>query len=501
MPTITLYPAVSGDDYMWYTGGSLLQAAASVMAVGPYGSTGDRSGIRFPSASIPKGSVISSAVLTLYSYGSTSGETCNAKIYGNDADNAVAPTSHAQAQGLDLTTAFVSWNGIGSWTAGSGYDTPGLATIIQEIIDRDGWSSGNAIQIIIHDDGSSVGAYRTPHAWDGGNPAYYPKLVITYVENTVLEIPPFAVQGSLALKDVFCGYYVVTAPISSQGSLDLGSMNILLAPGALSSDSMLDAGIKIQLPCPAFSGTSLLVMPALFNGILLSSPALAGVSSLTAALSLRIVPPALAGVSSLTAVSLLDMGLSLPPFSANSLLTIEKVTTFIDQDFKVTYLCVLSASGLADVVLPMSFFQGRLRSGDPSFLSMIIPGLDYADDIADRADGTLRVYMVKTYRDGNRIMENLAAADLDDIRVDQGAMNQSITLSGYRTETYSPKTVRLTGASYKMIYDGKKRYRCQPDLYLRPGDTVVIGEDSFTADVITWAIGNVTEIMEVAEAE
>ena len=132
-------------------------------------------------------------------------------------------------------------------------------------------------------------------------------------------------------------------------------------------------------------------------------------------------------------------------------------------------------------------------------LSVVIPGMEYAGNIVDHANGTLRVYMVKTYRDGNRIAECIGMADMDDIRIDEGTMHQSVTLSGYKTETHAAKTITLTGASYRMIYQGRKRYRCQPNLYLRPGDTVVVNGDMFQADVITWAIGPGTEIMEVAE--
>lgn len=555
MPTVTKYPAASGDDFMWYTGGSTLNAAGAVLAVGPYGYSGNRSGIRFPSVSIPQGSAISSAVLTLYSYGSNSGTVCKVKIYGNDVDNAVAPTTHAEAQGLALTSASVSWSGIGAWTAGNGYDTPDLSAIIQEIVDRPGWSSGNALQIIIHDDGSSSGAYRTPHAWDGGNSSYYAKLVITYSQNTVVNVPAFSGQSSLSMQDVYLGRFVEAPPFAAQCGLNIDGFQIGLSADVLSSLPSLTANIQRQLPCPSFTGSSALQVfnicrdylievpplqgqPSLTGNTRISVPALlSAAAQLSTGFQIQVQCPSLAGSSALQIPDILrgcffeipplqgepslagNLHITLLPDALSSLMNLSmtgfqlqapavfisagqleaNATIFIDRDFIITYLCVLSAPGLPDITLPMENFQARFRSGDPSFLSVVIPGMEHAGDIADRAGGTIKVYMIKTHRDGNRIAECIGAADMDDIRIDEGATNRSITLSGYKTETHEAKTVTLTGASYRMMYQGRKRYRCQPNLYVRPGDTVIVNGDTFQADVVTWAIGPGAEIMEVAE--
>ena len=90
--------------------------------------------------------------------------------------------------------------------------------------------------------------------------------------------------------------------------------------------------------------------------------------------------------------------------------------------------------------------------------------------------------------------------DLEDVRTDEGSQSTSITLEGHRTTTYSAKAVSLTGSSYKNIADGKTRYRCAPDLYLRPGDTVTVNGDTFTADNISIAISVDSQTMEVSEA-
>ncbi len=78
-------------------------------------------------------------------------------IYAIDEDNSVAPTSAAEFETDDglHTTATVSWQpgGGSGLTEDVFYQSPSIVSIIQEIVDRGGWSSGNALQI--HHDGRS----------------------------------------------------------------------------------------------------------------------------------------------------------------------------------------------------------------------------------------------------------------------------------------------------------------------------------------------------------
>jgi len=56
-------------------------------------------------------------------------------------------------------TDWVSWDLLEGWSDGSTYDTPDLTTILQGIVERSGWSSGNSVILII-EDVSSVGNQR-----------------------------------------------------------------------------------------------------------------------------------------------------------------------------------------------------------------------------------------------------------------------------------------------------------------------------------------------------
>jgi hypothetical protein len=457
MPTLTLYPGANSDDCFWSLTGSEFYDTLNIPLNASIGTNlAVATAIRFPGVNIPQGATISSAVLTFTAETNTSNDTVNLLCYCNDVDNAVAPTTRAQGLALALTEANVAWNSVPHWTDNSTYNTPELAAAVQEVINRTGWVSGNALMFVIKNNGGATNAPRYFHSHNTGESAKYTKLVITYSSDTIIS----------------------------------------LAQNPLSSMAGLNAGTQQQLTCQPLTGQASLSLSNINIGYFVDCGPLQGQSLLTAILRIDLVPDTLISLSQLSLADL-QLLISPPVLPGSGQLILADMTTFIDRDYRITYRCVLTGS--PDIILPMSSFQARFRNGEPSFLSVVIPGMYYAEDIADRSSGDLQVYMIKTYRDGNQIAEMIGSVNLDDIRIDEGGVNQSITLSGYKTETHALKTINLAGASYRNIYAGLKRYRCQPNLYLRPGDTVIVNGETFQADVITWAIGIGTEIMEVAE--
>jgi hypothetical protein len=136
-------------------------------------------GIRFRNIQLPKGAIVKNAYLYLTAAGNTAGTTVNATISGEDTDNsAIFTTDYAAFAARTKTTAQVAWNSIGAWSADTVYATPNIKTIVQEILDRDGWISGNSMTIFIYDNSSTPEARRMFHHYDGANPAFYPMLYI-----------------------------------------------------------------------------------------------------------------------------------------------------------------------------------------------------------------------------------------------------------------------------------------------------------------------------------
>ncbi len=166
------------------------------------------------------------------------------------------------------------------------------------------------------------------------------------------------------------------------------------------------------------------------------------------------------------------------------------------------YLTLTGApDSLADVVIPISSFQYRLRDNTPSYLQVVIPGIDYATDIANRANGDLIVEMSYLVGGVEQHREQLARVDLEDVQTHEGPRKKSIVLVGHRTETWGAQIVTLRGITYQSDKNGLIRIRCaEPDLFLRPGNTVKAGDETFTAGQVMTAVAKHTQWMEVVEA-
>lgn len=160
-----------------------------------------------------------------------------------------------------------------------------------------------------------------------------------------------------------------------------------------------------------------------------------------------------------------------------------------------------SADGEADIEIPISSFQSRLRQSEPTYLSVVIPNVDdYSAAIAARPNGQMVIEMAYVLGGEESVREEICRVDLESVRTDEGSRNQSITLSGHRTETYATKITVLTGVSYRNESDGVRRFRCAMDPYLKPGDTVRINDETMEVGYISVARSVKSELMEIVEA-
>lgn len=106
--------------------------------------------LRFTNITIPKGATINSAKIHLKIDSSTgSGGYANIDIRADAADNSTQILTQAAQAARVRTTASVNW--AATLTLSTEYDTPELKTVVQEIVNRAGWLSGNAIQFIFED--------------------------------------------------------------------------------------------------------------------------------------------------------------------------------------------------------------------------------------------------------------------------------------------------------------------------------------------------------------
>jgi len=306
----------------------------------------------------------------------------------------------------------------------------------------------------------------------------------------------------LDVSKIDYGYFLSPDPLESTAGLS-ASLSHALPSTELQTTTGITATLTPIMPAPFLEVSAALDVSDINYGFFLIPDPFAASAAMSASMA-HILPSSSFGVtSSMSAKTHIGIPATM---SVTADLSVPGIVFIATSDYIITYLCYLTpqeGSIYDAIALPISSFQGRFKSGDPSYLSCVIPGSDYATAISDRNDPVnppeLSVYMRKTFSDGNVITEQIMAVDLEDTTIDEGSTSYSITLSGHRTTTYSAKAITLTGASYKNLTGGKTRYRCAPDLYLRPGDTVTVNGDTFTADNISIAISVDSQTMEVSE--
>jgi len=143
------------------------------------------SGVRFTGITINHGDSIVSAVLTGTGANLVGTGTAYSYLSALDADD--APTWPATAAEFDAlfsahTTARVSWV-IPSWPTAITRTSPEIASVIQEVIDRPGWESGNALSLFWEDfdDRTSTDNLRVIASFDSSS-FDPPELTVEYTE-------------------------------------------------------------------------------------------------------------------------------------------------------------------------------------------------------------------------------------------------------------------------------------------------------------------------------
>lgn len=169
MAEFTASVAASEDDAQESAGTMAL--SASVLNAN---ATTQSSGMRFTDVTIPPGSAITAATLDLYLV-TGSYDDPDVTIRGEDTDDAAAfSETDDDITGRDTTAASVTWtaSNVGTGTR----TTPDFAAVVQEIVDRPGWASGNALVVLIAGNSSSS-ALRWA-SFDSANPPA--ELNVTY---------------------------------------------------------------------------------------------------------------------------------------------------------------------------------------------------------------------------------------------------------------------------------------------------------------------------------
>ncbi len=147
-------------------------------------------GMRFPAVAVPKDAKVHQSQIQFSVDEATSGAT-SLTLKGQAADNAAAFTattndiSNRATTGASVAWSPAAWTTLGS--IGAEARTPSLNTIVQEILNRAGWASGNTLGMIV-----TGSVSRVAESADLAN-SYRPSLRIVYSPPKTIDVP---VNGS-----------------------------------------------------------------------------------------------------------------------------------------------------------------------------------------------------------------------------------------------------------------------------------------------------------------
>jgi hypothetical protein len=177
--TVNLQVGAGLDDGFRETGTDLFQDTQTFTSFG----TGSGAAVRKEWARFTSVAIANAATIDLanFVYTGLFGETTAVefKSRANDIDDAVAPTSNAEYDALTLTTAGVDWDFSTTWTDNSEFTSVDIKTVIQEVVDRGSWASGNALMTMMQNDQGAANRRRSPHSYENDTAAA-PKLNVDF---------------------------------------------------------------------------------------------------------------------------------------------------------------------------------------------------------------------------------------------------------------------------------------------------------------------------------
>jgi hypothetical protein len=193
--------AAANDDVEEFANGFMYLHSSDLELVED--DTNQHVGMRWIGVGIPRGASITSAWIQFTAKSSGSTPT-HLELFGLATDNAPAfTTTTADLSGRALTTADADWIPP-AWVAGAaGADqrSPDLSAVIQAIVNRPGWNSGNALGIAVIGTGK-----RTAWAWDGDQAAV-PLLHVEFDDGSPPPPPPPPPPPTGEPIALYLGYY------------------------------------------------------------------------------------------------------------------------------------------------------------------------------------------------------------------------------------------------------------------------------------------------------
>lgn len=168
----------NNDDMEQFVSNGNMTPNGNILSLGSENGNKQLVGMRFQGVNIPAGASIISASID-FTAEDSHGEETNLTVVGHAADDSPSiGTNNYYLRDLPKTTASVDWSPE-SWHIGNLYTSPDLKSVVQEIVDRDGWCGGQALSFVVSGDGE-----RRAYSYNN-SPSRSPLLRIEYDSETI----------------------------------------------------------------------------------------------------------------------------------------------------------------------------------------------------------------------------------------------------------------------------------------------------------------------------
>lgn len=268
--------------------------------------------------------------------------------------------------------------------------------------------------------------------------------------------------------------------------------SVTIEPEPLSLTAGMSAEIGIAVVSPTLSIDSELSVDNVVAGVSISPQPFSAELSMSCTAAIACSPPPLTVSARLTGS--LGLAVESPTLSVVPGLSVSDVgKTTLDGSILRFFLTI------GGIDFPMSSFQARRRSGEPTYLSAVIPTVEYADQITAMASEKLQIYQGYEKEGVVLLRELIIETDIDRVDTYEGGTNKSVVLTGYTTTTFSQKTVTLSGSTYRAVQNGVLTHRlAEPYIFLNPGDTLTIDSDTLEIDNMSYIVSPKSITVEVS---
>jgi len=172
----------------------------------------------------------------------------------------------------------------------------------------------------------------------------------------------------------------------------------------------------------------------------------------------------------------------------------------VPRNIKTTYLFRLTSftsTGTRNVFIPMKNMTARLEQGSVT-IDVSVPFTIATEQLLnDTITGYINIFQQYHKDDGSSELKFMFIALLENIEIFSGPKNATIRLTGRIQTTFGyTNTVIIDSIFYKVIQNGKIRYRVSPVAEIRPENFVIIEDSLVVVEKVTLSLSETIETME-----